>query len=108
MGEMILAVASEKRLQLVPNWNGITTPETTPMPKATAKMRVQKPEMRNQISLAGDELRPFQKRDIGSKPDRQCRQKYVPGDHPGELQTRQEQWIEMHARGSFMRDRVRS
>ena len=51
MGEMILAVASEKRLQLVPNWNGITTPDTTPMPKATAKMRVQKPEMRNQISL---------------------------------------------------------
>ena len=51
MGEMILAVASEKRLQLVPNWNGITTPDTTPMPKVTAKMRVQKPEMRNQISL---------------------------------------------------------
>jgi hypothetical protein len=31
------AVASEKRLQLVPNWNGMTTPETTPIPKDTAK-----------------------------------------------------------------------
>ena len=51
MGEMMLAVASEKRLQLVPNWKGITTPDTTPMPKATAKIFVQKAEMRNQISF---------------------------------------------------------
>ena len=30
------AVASENRLQLVPNWNGITMPDTTPMPNDTA------------------------------------------------------------------------
>ena len=30
-------MASEKRLQLVPNWNGMTMPETTPMPNDTAK-----------------------------------------------------------------------
>lgn len=43
---MTLAVASENRLQLVPNWNGITMPDTTPMPKATKKTLTQKPEMR--------------------------------------------------------------
>jgi len=38
---MTLAAASEKRLQLVPNWNGITMPETTPMPNETAKILIQ-------------------------------------------------------------------
>ena len=46
MGEMMLAVASEKRLQLVPNWNGITMPDTTPMPNVTENTRVQKIAMR--------------------------------------------------------------
>ena len=41
-----LAVASEKRLQLVPNWNGMTMPETTPMPKEIAKILIQKIETR--------------------------------------------------------------
>jgi hypothetical protein len=31
---------------LVPNWNGITTPETTPMPNEIAKIRVHITEMR--------------------------------------------------------------
>ncbi len=35
-GPEMSAVASEKRLQLVPNWNGMTMPETTPMPNDTA------------------------------------------------------------------------
>ena len=48
---MTSAVASVKRLQLVPNWNGMMMPETTPMPNDTAKMRVQKPDIRNQISF---------------------------------------------------------
>ena len=39
---MMFDVLSEKRLQLVPNWNGITMPDTTPMPNETAKMRIQK------------------------------------------------------------------
>ena len=43
---MTLAVASEKRLQLVPNWNGMTMPETTPMPNETAKILIQKPDRR--------------------------------------------------------------
>ncbi len=43
---MMLAVASEKRLQLVPNWNGMMMPETTPMPKETEKILVQNVEMR--------------------------------------------------------------
>jgi len=37
-----LAVASEKRLQLVPNWNGMTMPDTTPMPNEMAKIFIQK------------------------------------------------------------------
>lgn len=32
----------DSSLQLVPNWNAITIPDTTPRPKATAKMRSQK------------------------------------------------------------------
>ena len=43
---MTSAAASEKRLQLVPNWNGMTIPETTPMPNDTAKILIQKVEMR--------------------------------------------------------------
>ena len=94
---MILAVASEKRLQLVPNWNGITTPDTTPMPKAMAKMRVQKPEMRKPDLLAGDEINAFQQGDIGGEPDGESRQQDVPGDHPGELQARQDKRVQCHA-----------
>ena len=40
-GEITLAAASEKRAQLVPNWNGMMMPVTTPMPKATEKIRIQ-------------------------------------------------------------------
>ncbi len=47
---MTMPAASEKRDQFVPNWNGMTIPVTTPMPNETAKMRVQKPKIRNQIS----------------------------------------------------------
>jgi hypothetical protein len=43
---MTFAAVSEKRLQLVPNWNGMTIPDTTPSPKETAKILVQKTEMR--------------------------------------------------------------
>ena len=39
-------MSSEKRLQLVPNWKGMVTPETTPMPNDTAKILIQKVEMR--------------------------------------------------------------
>ena len=47
---MTSAAASVKRLQLVPNWNGMMMPETTPIPNETAKILIQNPEMRNQIS----------------------------------------------------------
>jgi len=43
---MTFAAVSEKRLQLVPNWNGITIPDTTPRPKEIAKILVQNTEMR--------------------------------------------------------------
>ena len=39
---MTLPAKSEKKLQLVPNWYAITSPDTTPMPKLTAKILVQK------------------------------------------------------------------
>ena len=32
----------DSSLQLEPNWNAMTMPDTTPSPKATAKMRSQK------------------------------------------------------------------
>ena len=38
---MMLPAASDRRLQLVPNWNGMTMPVTTPMPNEMAKMRSQ-------------------------------------------------------------------
>jgi len=37
----MLPALSEKRLQFVPNWNGMTIPVTTPMPNETAKIRSQ-------------------------------------------------------------------
>ena len=43
---MTSAEASEKRLQFVPNWNGMTIPETTPMPNDTAKILIQNVETR--------------------------------------------------------------
>ena len=43
----MFAAASEKRDQLVPNWKGIMIPDTTPIPKETAKIRVQNREIRN-------------------------------------------------------------
>ena len=43
-------MTAEYRLQLVPNWNGITMPDTTPMPKATEKILIQKEEIRNSTS----------------------------------------------------------
>ncbi len=39
---MTFAVAKAKRLQFVPNWNGMTMPETTPIPNETARILVQK------------------------------------------------------------------
>ena len=50
MGESTSVVASVNRLQFVPNWKGMIIPETTPIPKETAKIFVQKPEIRNQSS----------------------------------------------------------
>jgi hypothetical protein len=37
----MLPARSESSLQLVPNWNDMTMPETTPMPNDTAKILVQ-------------------------------------------------------------------
>ena len=48
-GASTLAVVSENRLQLVPIWNGMTMPDTTPIPNDTAKMRVQNAEMRTHM-----------------------------------------------------------
>ena len=43
---MTLAALSENWLQLVPNWNGITMPDTTPRPKEIANIFVQKMDKR--------------------------------------------------------------
>ena len=61
---MMFPATSLRPLQLVPNWNGITIPVTTPMPKATAKMRIQKFEMREVDSTPGGEMQPFEERDV--------------------------------------------
>ena len=39
---MMFPAVSDRPLQLAPNWNGIMMPVTTPMPTATAKIRIQK------------------------------------------------------------------
>src|SRR6266540_1414518 len=48
-GPTTFAAVSEKRLQLVPNWNGMTIPETTPRPNEMAKIRVQNTEIRKYV-----------------------------------------------------------
>ena len=97
---MTSAVASVKRLQLVPNWNGMMMPETTPIPNETANIRVQKPEMRNQISPAGEEIEALEHRDVGRKPDGEGRQQDVPRDHPAPLHARKQNRIERHGTNS--------
>jgi len=47
---MMSAATSENRLQLVPNWKGITMPETTRMPNDTAKALSQNVDRRRQAS----------------------------------------------------------
>jgi hypothetical protein len=42
----VLDVAAMNRLQFVPNWNGMTMPDTTPIPNETAKMRIQNADSR--------------------------------------------------------------
>ena len=45
-GARTLAVASAYRLQLVPNWNGMMMPDTTPMPKDTENILIQNVDTR--------------------------------------------------------------
>src|SRR5262245_19470509 len=45
-GERTSPAADAYRLQLVPNWNGMMRPVTTPMPNAMAKILVQNTELR--------------------------------------------------------------
>ncbi len=42
----MFAVASENRLQLVPNWKGMMMPDTTPIANETEKIFVRKLEIR--------------------------------------------------------------
>ena len=39
-------MASAYRLQFVPNWKGMITPDTTPTPNATENIRIQNIEIR--------------------------------------------------------------
>jgi len=110
---------SEKRLQFVPIWNGMTIPDTTPMPNETAKIRVQNAERFAQTALprqlcpdsfaqtalprqlcpdsfAGEERQALQRGDVGCEPHGERRQQNVPGDHPDPLQARQEERVERH------------
>src|SRR5476649_1112730 len=41
-GPVILPANEEKKLQLVPNWYAMTSPDTTPIPKLTANIFDQK------------------------------------------------------------------
>ena len=66
---MTLAAASEKRLQLVPNWNGMTMPETTPIPNETAKICSQYCERRRNTGRRVKKYTPSEHRDVRREPD---------------------------------------
>ena len=100
---MTSATSSEKRLQLVPNWNGMTMPETTPMPNDTAKILIQKVEMRRIDLAPGDKMQALQDRDEGGETDGEGGQQEMPGDDPGELDPGQYDGIHTHRAPLFVR-----
>src|SRR6185437_15999300 len=58
---MMLAVASENRLQFVPNWKGMMMPDTTPIAKEIEKIFVQKLDMRRYVSRRVAKYKPSMK-----------------------------------------------
>ena len=73
---MTFAAVSEKRLQLVPNWNGMTIPDTTPRPKEIAKILIQNTE----------KIKPFEHRDVECESHRECREQNMERNDPEELE----------------------
>ena len=71
---MMFPAVSDRPLQLVPNWNGITIPVTTPMPNATAKIRIQKFETWRYTAACGGEMQSFEQGDVGCGADGEGRQ----------------------------------
>ena len=93
---MTLAAASENRLQFVPIWNGMTMPETTPMPNDTANILIQKRRDAEVDLAAGGEMEALQDRYEGCEADGEGRQEEMKGDDPGELHPGKHNRIQAH------------
>ena len=104
---MTFAAASEKRDQLVPNWKGMTIPVTTPIPKATEKMRVQKLRDSEPDIITREEEQALERGYVGGEAHGEGGQQDVPADNPSPLETGQEQRVKVHGASPFLQN-VRS
>ena len=72
------------------------TPETTPIPKETAKILVQKSGNAKPHFAAGKKIEPLKNGNIRGKPNGERRQQNVPCDDPDPLKARKENRVERH------------
>ena len=77
---------AEKRDQLVPNWNSMGIPVTTPTAKLIPKIRIQKRAAASQTASAAPQRLPLEDHDEEREPHRELREEVVVGDGEGELQ----------------------
>ena len=71
----------------------MTMPDTTPMPNDTAKIRIQKAEMRRYVSRRVFRYSAFEHRDVRREPDRERGQQEMKRDEERELDAREEDRI---------------
>ena len=76
--------AAEKRAQLVPNWNSMGMPVTTPMAKLIAKMRAQKRAAAVVVGAPGAQGEGLQHHDEKREPHRELGEEVVVVDREGE------------------------
>ncbi len=86
-------VFAENCAQLVPNWNSIGTPVTTPIAKERPKMRIQKRAASFHSGPSGAQADPLEDDDQQRQPHRELREEVVVGDGEAELQAVPEERI---------------
>jgi hypothetical protein len=92
----------------VPNWNGMTMPDTTPSPNDTAKILVQNTETRKIGAVLGLQIEGLEHGDVAGEPDREGGKEDVEYDNPRKLKSLQDHRIKAHGAipidGPWLRD----
>ena len=101
-------VRSASTLQLVPNWNAMTMPETTPIPNETANTLSQKSKTPPIDRVAGRQRHALDRCEPGGEPDGERRKDDVERDDERELNPRQQYDVHIHQPASPVLCRSRS